>query len=143
MTTGTAAALLLRDLLTGKSSPYEELFAPSRFQADQDVKTFLAQNVDVAKHFIQGKLEWLGKKPKELNRDEGALVRINGKKAGAYVDQDGKLHLVDATCTHMGCEVEWNSGDRTWDCPCHGSRFDYRGEVMEGPAVKPLKSLQN
>ncbi len=142
MTTGTASALLLRDLLTGKSSPYEELFAPSRFHADKDVKTFLTQNADVAKHFIQGKLERLDIKPKELNKDEGALVRINGKKAGAYVDQDGKLHLVDATCTHMGCEVEWNSGDRTWDCPCHGSRFDYRGEVMEGPAVKPLKDLQ-
>ncbi|RKP58124.1 FAD-dependent oxidoreductase [Cohnella endophytica] len=142
MTTGTAAALLLRDLLTGKSNPCEELFAPSRFHADPDIKTFLAQNADVAKHFIQGKLEWLDKKTQELNKDEGSLVRLNGKKSGAYVDPDGNLHLVDATCTHMGCEVEWNSGDRTWDCPCHGSRFDYRGQVVEGPAVKPLKNLQ-
>ncbi|MBO7742694.1 FAD-dependent oxidoreductase [Paenibacillus sp. MWE-103] len=141
MTTGTAAALLLRDLLTGRSSRYEALFAPSRFHAP-DVKPLVAENAGAAKHYIQGKLEWLGRKPEELNRDEGALVRVNGRKAGAYVDADGTLHLVDATCTHMGCEVEWNSGDRTWDCPCHGSRFDYRGRVAEGPATEPLSELR-
>ncbi|WP_058301154.1 FAD-dependent oxidoreductase [Gorillibacterium timonense] len=142
MTTGTAAALLLRDMLTGRSNPYEELYSPSRFQLNPDAKTILVEGADVAGHLIAGKLEWLSKKTRDLGMDEGALLRIDGKKTAAYRDPEGRLHLVDATCTHMGCEVEWNDADRTWDCPCHGSRYDYRGEVIEGPATRPLKKLE-
>ncbi len=69
------------------------------------------------------------------------IVTVNGKRAGAYKDEKGCLHLVDTTCTHLGCEVEWNDGERTWDCPCHGSRFTPDGGVAEGPAIKPLKRL--
>lgn len=138
MTTGAVAAIVLRDLLTGKGSPYEELFNPSRFHPDPAIKNLIVENADVAARFVQGKLEWLRAKPEDLKPDEGTLVRINGRKAAAYRDPDGELHLLDATCTHMGCEVEWNAGDRTWDCPCHGSRFDCKGEVVEGPAVDPL-----
>ncbi|TDF92804.1 FAD-dependent oxidoreductase [Paenibacillus piri] len=139
MTTGTAAALLIEKLVTGKKSPYQELFKPARFHADPSLKTFIVQNADVVNHFVSGKLGMIFKNPEELNIDEGAVVRANGKRAGAYRDQQGQLHIVDTTCTHMGCEVEWNDGERTWDCPCHGSRFSYRGEVLEGPAKKPLK----
>jgi glycine/D-amino acid oxidase-like deaminating enzyme/nitrite reductase/ring-hydroxylating ferredoxin subunit len=142
MTNGTAAALLLSDLVLEKSNRYENLYTPSRFHADPSVKQFLSINVDVAKHMLEGKLEYALRKPEDLVPDEGAVVSVNGKRAGAYKDQKGKLHLVDTTCTHMGCEVEWNCGERTWDCPCHGSRFSIDGEVVEGPATKPLKKLQ-
>lgn len=142
MTTGTVAALLLTDLLMGRANPYEELYSPSRLKLDPDVKNLLVQGAEVAGHFVGGKLEWLNRKTEELKPDEGALVRIDGKKTGAYRDPQGELHLVDATCTHMGCEVKWNNADRTWDCPCHGSRFDYRGEVIEGPAAKPLAKVK-
>ncbi|MFA5524063.1 MAG: (2Fe-2S)-binding protein [Tissierellales bacterium] len=64
---------------------------------------------------------------------------IEGKRAGAYKDEEGNLHLVNTTCTHMGCELNWNSAERTWDCPCHGSRFSYDGTIVEGPATKPLR----
>jgi Rieske Fe-S protein len=64
-----------------------------------------------------------------------------GKKVGGYRDKDGTVHLVKTTCTHMGCGLDWNDGERSWDCPCHGSRFSYEGEVLEGPAVKPLKKM--
>ncbi|MNP77426.1 Cytochrome b6-f complex iron-sulfur subunit 1 [compost metagenome] len=64
---------------------------------------------------------------------------MDGERIGAYRDREGKLHMVDTTCTHVGCEVNWNAGERTWDCPCHGSRFSYPGEVVEGPAEKPLQ----
>ncbi|GGG13502.1 FAD-dependent oxidoreductase [Paenibacillus abyssi] len=142
MTTGTAAALLLEKLITGADSPYQELFNPSRkFHADPGLKTFIVQNANVAKHYITGKLGMTYKKPEELKDDEGAVVKVNGKRAGAYRDQQGQLHIVDTTCTHMGCEVEWNDGERTWDCPCHGSRFSFDGEVLEGPAAKPLKNI--
>ncbi|WP_028593422.1 FAD-dependent oxidoreductase [Paenibacillus assamensis] len=142
MSTGTAAALLLRDMITRKENAYEELYTPARFHLVPDVKTFVVQNADVAKHLIGGKLEMVSKKPESLSNDEGAAVSVNGKRAGAYRDKKGNLHLVDTTCTHLGCEVEWNEGERSWDCPCHGSRFSYDGDVLEGPATEPLKKIE-
>ncbi|CAM3444801.1 FAD-dependent oxidoreductase [Paenibacillus lupini] len=141
MTNGTAAALLIRDSILEKDNPYESLFAPSRSLSWKTVGKLITDNVDVAKHLITGKLEHVKKRPEQLEKDEGSVVQIHGRRAGAYRDKEGQLYLVDTTCTHMGCEVEWNNGERTWDCPCHGSRFDISGEVMEGPAEKPLKQL--
>lgn len=142
MTNGTAAALLIRDLIVEKVNAYEELFAPSRSISLSTVAKLVVDNVDVAKHLIAGKLEMVHNRPEDLAADEGGVVRLHGKRAGAYKDVNGKLFLVDTTCTHMGCEVEWNNGDRTWDCPCHGSRFSFNGEVVEGPAEMPLKTLK-
>ncbi|MFC4618472.1 FAD-dependent oxidoreductase [Camelliibacillus cellulosilyticus] len=142
MTTGTAAALLLRDIVLDRDNRFRSLFAPSRFYADPSLKKFLLINGDVAKHLIQGKFDRPDRAPDELSNGEGAVVTVHGKRAGAYKDDDGKLFLVDTTCTHMGCELEWNHGDRTWECPCHGSRFSYDGEIVEGPAEKPLKRLE-
>ncbi|WP_430697562.1 FAD-dependent oxidoreductase [Metabacillus mangrovi] len=142
MTNGTAAAMMLRDLVLERENPHQEVFCPSRFIADPSIKTFLVQNADVAGHLISGKLDFGSrKKISELREDEGALVTHQGQKAAAYKDTQGCVHLVDSTCTHLGCEVEWNSGERSWDCPCHGSRFTIDGEVMEGPADKPLEKL--
>ncbi|MCP8969627.1 FAD-dependent oxidoreductase [Ectobacillus ponti] len=141
MTSGTAAGLILRDLITKKESPYEELYTPLRFHPAADVKQVALNNVNVAAHFVAGKLDVTRKKIDELEPDEGGVVTFGGKRAGAYRDTQGKLHVVDTTCTHLGCEVNWNSGDRTWDCPCHGSRFSYDGRVVEGPADQPLKKL--
>ncbi|MGP4082981.1 FAD-dependent oxidoreductase [Pseudalkalibacillus sp. R45] len=141
MTTSTIAAKLLTDLITKGLSPYEELYTPSRFYADPSLKNLVVQNADVAGHFVAGKVGLAHKKLNDMGNDEGAVVKVNGKRTGAYKDENGCLHLVDTTCTHMGCETEWNSGDRTWDCPCHGSRFSIDGTVVEGPAEKPLKQV--
>lgn len=141
MTNGVAAALLLRDQLMGQNNSFAELFSPSRFKADPSVKTFLKENADVAKHLVVGKLKSVPNEAGQLGNDQGAVVTVDGKRAGAYRDKSGTLHLVDTTCTHLGCEVNWNEAERSWDCPCHGSRFDYTGEVLEGPAVKPLHKL--
>ncbi|MFC4779627.1 FAD-dependent oxidoreductase [Paenibacillus sp. GCM10023252] len=142
MTNGTASAILLRDLILDKDSPYAELYNPSRGISAAGWKELIVENVDVAKHLIAGKLEMIHKRAEDLAPDEGCVVTHHGKRAGAYKDKQGQLHLVDTTCTHMGCEVEWNNGDRTWDCPCHGSRFAVSGEVVEGPAERPLKKLK-
>lgn len=142
MTNGTAAAILLKDIVLGKENPYRELYSPNRFHADPDVKKFISVNADVAKHLIKGKLEVIPMDPSELGIDEGSPVMINGQRAGAYRDQDGKIHVVDTTCKHLGCEVEWNNGERTWDCPCHGSRYSIDGEVLNGPAVRPLDRIE-
>ncbi|RLQ93062.1 FAD-dependent oxidoreductase [Falsibacillus albus] len=142
MTNGTAAALLFKDVIAGKPHPYADVFNPSRFSADPSIKHFVMQNADVAAHLLKGKLEMVQQSAEDLKKDEGGVVFHNGKRTGGYRDQDGVIHLVDTTCTHLGCECEWNKGDRTWDCPCHGSRFSYEGEVVEGPAKKPLKKIE-
>ncbi|MCU9614234.1 FAD-dependent oxidoreductase [Caldibacillus lycopersici] len=135
------AALMFRDIIMDKENKYLDLYTPSRFESDPSVKKFLKTNADVAKQLIQGKIERPTKTVQDLKNDEGSVIQFNGKRAGAYKDPNGKVFVVDTTCTHMGCEVKWNSGERTWDCPCHGSRFDIQGDVMEGPAEKPLKRL--
>lgn len=143
MTTGTTAALLLEKQIVEEPSPYTELFTPRRFHADPEVKTFLTYAGNMVKHMAKGKLyQSSTRHPEDLSNGEGSVVLLNGKRAGGYRDQDGKLFVVDTTCTHMGCEVEWNSGELSWDCPCHGSRFTYEGEVLNGPAEKPLERIQ-
>ncbi|MBP3039409.1 FAD-dependent oxidoreductase [Bacillaceae bacterium Marseille-Q3522] len=142
MTNGTAAAMLLADIILDNDNPYKELFTPSRFQPDPSLKEFVSINTNVAGQLLKGKLGFVRKTADDLEKDEGAAVIFNGKRAGAYKDLEGKLHIVDTTCTHLGCECEWNHGDRTWDCPCHGSRYSIDGAVIEGPTEKPLKRLK-
>lgn len=139
MTNGTAAALLFRDMVLDKKNAYQELFTPSRFYATPSLKHFLVENADVVGHLIKGKLDVPIRNIKHLSNDEAAIINVKGQRKGAYRDNEGVMHVVDTTCTHIGCEVEWNAGERTWDCPCHGSRFSYTGEVVEGPAETPLK----
>lgn len=142
MTSGTLAALMIRDSILKKENPYSKLYTPSRFNADPGVKNFISINTNVAKELAKGKLTANYRKPDDLKNDEGSVVFINGKRAGAYRDELGELHILDTTCTHLGCEVQWNDAERTWDCPCHGSRFSIDGEVVEGPAQKPLKKIE-
>lgn len=141
MTNGTLAAQLISGYILGEESLFHELFKPSRFKTDPSMKHFLSQNFDVAAHLVEGKLELVADRPERLKKTEGKVIQWKGERAGAYKDENGEIFLLDTTCTHMGCEVEWNSGEHTWDCPCHGSRFAYNGEVVEGPAKKPLLDL--
>ena len=141
MTNGTAGALLLKDLVLGKDNQFEQLYAPSRIHGDTAFKNFIVQNADVAKELIKGKLQRPDKSVDDVRAGEGAVVTVHGRRAGCYKEEDGSVHVVDTTCTHLGCEVAWNNGDRTWDCPCHGSRFSFDGEVIEGPAETPLKKI--
>jgi len=138
MTNGTIAAKILADYVLEKPNRYAELYSPSRVNGWGNM---IKDNLDVAKHLLGGKLTYAYTTAEDLMNDEGAIINFNGRKAGCYRDPDGKLHIVDSTCTHMGCEVSWNSGERTWDCPCHGSRYSIEGEVLDGPAVEPLKKL--
>lgn len=141
MTTGTLAAGLLTDLVLEQDNPYAEIFSPSRFEADPMVRRFLIENAEVAGNLIKGKLGQEKKSIADLENDQGVIVSLNGTRAGVYKQPDGKMVIVDTTCPHLGCEVNWNQGERTWDCPCHGSRFRANGEVIDGPALKPLKQI--
>ncbi len=141
MTNGTAAAMILRDLIVQGESPWQNAYDPSRQTAAASAKNFFLENFDVAKHLLSGKLEGkLTSLPKEteVKPGEGKAINAGGKRTGAFKDLNGVLHLVNTTCTHMGCELNWNSAEESWDCPCHGSRFTYDGDIIEGPAVQPL-----
>jgi len=104
------------------------------------VGALLKENVSVAKHFVGDRIANRGNgDASSLGRGEGAVVAVaESRRAATYRDGDGTLHAVSPTCTHLGCEVRFNPAERSWDCPCHGSRFDVDGNVLEGPAVKPL-----
>ncbi|GAA0611403.1 FAD-dependent oxidoreductase [Virgibacillus siamensis] len=141
MTNGTIAARIITDRILKKENPYSELYSPSRFQADPAIRKFVRTNADVGKHLIKGKLEYTNNNIDELTPDSAITTRINGMRAGVYMDKEKNLYAVDTTCKHLGCETHWNSGDRTWDCPCHGSRYSYTGEVLNGPANEPLNKV--
>ena len=101
------------------------------------VKNFIVENLDVAKHFISGKIKPVSENY-YIKPGEADIIESNGDRTGVYRDDQGELHMVNTTCTHMGCELNWNSAEKSWDCPCHGSRFTFSGDIIEGPAVRPL-----
>lgn len=140
MTTSTVSAIIIRDIITNGKSEVEEIFSPSRFTPVSSAKNFIKENLDVVNNLVSDKLRSL---PEEysLELGEGKAVEVDGKKAGAYRDMEGNLFIVDTTCKHLGCEVHWNSAEKTWDCPCHASRYSFDGTVIEGPALKPLDRL--
>ncbi len=137
MTNSIASAMILSDLITKGNSPWQDVYNPSRHTIASSAKNFVVENFNVAKELIEGKLT-SAPIHENIKPGEGKIIEVNGQKAGAYRDEQGTLHIVDATCTHMGCELSWNSAEKTWDCPCHASRFTYKGDVVEGPANRPL-----
>lgn len=137
MTNGTAAARIITDKILGKINPWSEVFNPSRSFTGAAYKKLFIENFDVVKELIISKIK-SGEDKIEIKEGEGKIVEIEGEKFGAYRDGTGRLHLVDITCTHVGCELKWNDAEKSWDCACHGSRFTYDGEILEGPATHKL-----
>lgn len=138
MTNSTASAHILTDLITKGQSPWSPMYTPSRVDIMAAGPKFIAENLNVAVNLIGGKITPV---PKDVNikKREAKIVDIDGERVGAYRDEQGILHMVDVTCTHMGCELVFNEAEKTWDCPCHGSRFSIDGENVEGPAFNSLK----
>lgn len=137
MTNSTAAAIIIKDLITKGQSSWSSIYSPQRGTTGTAAASFVAQNADVAYQLISGKLDNFDD-DMDIKNGEGKVVEYKGKRTGVYKDAQGKLHLLDITCTHVGCELRWNDGEKTWDCPCHGSRFKYNGDIVEGPALYPL-----
>ncbi|MBR0598731.1 FAD-dependent oxidoreductase [Sinanaerobacter chloroacetimidivorans] len=138
MTNSMASSMLIRDLIVKGDSPWKDVYNPSRQTMAASAINFVVENFNVAEKLIGGKIKSNPKDDVDIQPGEGKVIELYGKRAGAYRDEDGILYVVNTTCTHMGCELNWNDAERTWDCPCHGSRFTYEGKVIEGPAVKPL-----
>ncbi|HVF40336.1 MAG TPA: FAD-dependent oxidoreductase [Gemmatimonadaceae bacterium] len=137
MTHGTIAGILLTDLILGRKSPWQKLYDPSRITL-RATGDFLRENLNVAGQYR----DWVTKADvvlyEEIAPGSGAVIRRGLKKLAVYRDEQGNIHERSAVCTHLYCIVDWNSTERTWDCPCHGSRFDPYGKVVNGPAIAPL-----
>ncbi|NLK68839.1 MAG: FAD-dependent oxidoreductase [Clostridiaceae bacterium] len=142
MTNSMASAQILRDLIVEGSSPCQDVYNPSRKNVLGASKTFIKENFDVAKHLISGKIASIPKNVK-IQPGEGKVLEHDGERTGAYRDENGNLFLVNTTCTHLGCELNWNCAEKSWDCPCHGSRFSYTGSIIDGPSVDPLVADKN
>ncbi len=139
LTNAGVAAILITALIMKGDHPWKDLYSPSRF------KLFTAGKVFV-KEVIGGLTQYMKTRPRDLEREslallkagEGKVIEMRGRKYAVYKDDRNLLHFVNAECTHMGCIVKWNTDEKSWDCPCHGSRFTFEGKVVNGPANKDL-----
>jgi glycine/D-amino acid oxidase-like deaminating enzyme/nitrite reductase/ring-hydroxylating ferredoxin subunit len=136
---GMMAGRLLTAQITGEECPWSGLYDPRRLRtAVREAPSFLKTQAEVARHFVGDRLR-PAPPVDALPPGEGALVRVGGDRLAVYRDEAGALHAVSSRCTHLGCLVSFNAAERAWECPCHGSRFDTDGKVIQGPATKPLE----
>jgi glycine/D-amino acid oxidase-like deaminating enzyme/nitrite reductase/ring-hydroxylating ferredoxin subunit len=142
MMLGTIAGKILSDLVQGKASKFEKIFSPSRLKPVAGFTAFIQENADVAYHLVADRFGIHETDSlKRLQPGTGKVVEIDGKKIAAYRDDQGEIFALSPVCTHAGCIVNWNGEEKSWDCPCHGARYDIRGQVLTGPAVQPLSTL--
>lgn len=134
MTSAMVAATLLSDLICGQHNAYAEVFSPQRFYLRASAKKLSANVGQFAKSLTKRALCAPKLTLEALPKGHGGVVSADGKKVGAYRDETGAVHLVSVKCPHLGCQLAWNPEERSWDCPCHGSRFDYTGKRISGPA---------
>lgn len=143
MTFGTAAAILLSDLVLGVRNPWQDLFEPTRIKPVAAAKDFVTNNAEVGVHFITDRLKAPDAKSLlEVAPGEGKIVRVKGQRLAVYRDQTTHaLTALSPVCPHLGCHVKFNAAEKSWDCPCHGSRFTTKGEVINGPSMAGLKQV--
>ena len=142
MTFGTLAGMMACDYVLGRKNPWRDLFDIGRKKILGAAWDYLKENKDYPYYLIRDRFAGAETRSlRTIRRGHGALVKQDGKSAAVYRDERGAVTKVSAVCTHMGCLVNWNEAERTWDCPCHGSRFETDGTVIAGPAEKPLEKL--
>jgi len=137
MTHGTIAGMLLTDLIMNRKNPWAELYDPSR-KTLKAAKDFAQENANVMAQYSDLVTPGDIDSEREIAKGEGAVLRDGLTKVAVYRDDDGTVHRMSAVCVHLGCVVAWNGSEKTWDCPCHGSRYDRFGAVINGPANKDL-----
>ncbi len=139
MTSSMVSAMILSDLICGRQNQYADVFTPRRFHLQSSVGTLIKEGG----YAVSGLMKQLAAIPKEKLQDlrpgHGGIVEHDGNKYGVYREETGKLFAISTRCPHLGCQLAWNPDEKSWDCPCHGSRFDYRGKRLDGPAQNDLE----
>lgn len=143
MTYSHVSALVFHDIFVARESKYADLFNPNRIKPVAGFANFVKENADVVTHLIGGyfsheKIESLS----ELAHGEARIVKYEGHRLAIYKDENGQLHAVNPVCPHAKCSVAWNNAEKSWDCPCHGSRFSYDGELLTGPSRSDLELVK-
>jgi glycine/D-amino acid oxidase-like deaminating enzyme/nitrite reductase/ring-hydroxylating ferredoxin subunit len=136
---GTLAAMIVSDMILGNENKWKDTYKVNRFTPVKSFKEFFKENTDNAMQYLKN-LPGIADADslKEINPGQGKVIERHGEKLAVYKDELSVIHVCSAVCTHMKCIVNWNPVEKTWDCPCHGSRFKPSGEVIEGPAVVNL-----
>jgi nitrite reductase/ring-hydroxylating ferredoxin subunit len=143
ITHGTIAGILISELVQGREHAWADLYDPGR-KSLRAIKDLVSLNFEVARHYA----EWITGTPEEVDMPaevvpgSGAVIRRRGRPIALYRDETGVLHERSAVCRHLGCIVHWNDAAKTWDCPCHGSRYAPTGEVVHGPARSGLEPVE-
>jgi glycine/D-amino acid oxidase-like deaminating enzyme/nitrite reductase/ring-hydroxylating ferredoxin subunit len=144
MVFGIIASQILTDLIVHGQSKYEEIFSPSRIKPMAGFTELVKETTTVAYDFIKDKIKaekvasWT-----EIKEGEAKVVKYEGASFAVYKEKEGKIHVLKSTCPHVHCEVRWNSAELSWDCPCHGSRFNVNGKMLTGPTVKDLQRMDS
>lgn len=137
MTSSMVSALLLKDLVCERENPYTEVFTPSRFSAEE-----IPQIAKDSRRAVKGLAKRFFHLPGDtinmIEPGHAAVVETPEGRAGVYKSEDNQIYQVDVVCPHLGCRLAWNQDERSWDCPCHGSRFDYKGNLLDGPAQEGI-----
>lgn len=138
MTSSMIAAMILRDTLVGINNPYAKLFSPQRMNLKAAYQNLIIDVAMSVKGIFKGYFHHAKDKAVSLCCGQGGIVTIDGKTYACYRDEKGKLHQISHRCSHMGCELVWNPNEKSWDCPCHGSRFDVDGKLLDNPSKKSV-----
>ncbi|MBQ6820727.1 MAG: FAD-dependent oxidoreductase [Clostridium sp.] len=140
MTSSMVSAIIISGIITGKNYDFNEIFSPNRFDLTASIKNLLKDGAKTTYSFIAEKVKIPLEIVENIPEGHASVVIYDGKKVGVYKDRDKNIFTVSNKCPHLGCELKWNMDDLSWDCPCHGSRFDYKGNFLESPSIKDLKN---
>ncbi|MDP4132638.1 MAG: FAD-dependent oxidoreductase [Bacillota bacterium] len=138
MTTSMVSANILSDMITEKENKYAEVFSPDRFNFSASAKSLMDEGLHATKGLAKSIFSIPDTIAADLPNSHGGVVKYEGEKVGVYKDENGKIFIIEPKCSHLGCLLSWNPDEKSWDCPCHGSRFDYKGNLIDNPAMKDL-----
>lgn len=142
MMLGSVAAKIIADAILGKQNKYRKIFDPSRMKPIAGFKEFVKENADVVYQLVTSQFSAAEiDSVKNIPKDTGRVVELQGKRLAIFKDRDGETHILSPVCTHAGCIVNWNDQEKSWDCPCHGARYDIDGNVLNGPTKKNLDKI--
>ncbi|EIW6614276.1 FAD-dependent oxidoreductase [Clostridium perfringens] len=138
MTSSMVSAMIISDMILEKENDFSEIFSPRRFDLSLSINNIANDLIETAKNFIAQKVSIPSSEIEHIKNGHGGIIEYNGEKVGVYKNKEEKEFFVSTKCTHLGCQLSWNADELTWDCPCHGSRFDYKGRLIGSPATKDL-----